>query len=105
MLLDLDADYAAVAYRTLLRSSEKTPNTGQCMAHYHAIKPASDLPGWRPPANAISLDEYLCRLAERSAGGDETATVELERWQRHGAGRLTGIEAPSQLVDPGANPP
>lgn len=90
VLLDLDADYAAVAYRTLVRSAERAPNTGQFMTHYRAVQPPPALPGWAPPANAITLEEYLCRLAERSARGDEAATIELERWQRHGAGRRTG---------------
>lgn len=83
LFTDLDANYAAVAYRALQREATKTPTPGQFMAHYNAAIPSPNSDTWRPPVDAISLGEYLERVQLRATNGSHEAQAEMDRWSKH----------------------
>jgi hypothetical protein len=87
ILADLDYGPAVGAYKALIREAEKPPTPARFIGHYNALKPRHDTSNAvRYNGNEIGLEEYLTRVAARSARGDLEATAELGRWERWQSG-------------------
>lgn len=118
-LIPLDAGYAAATYRRLATEQDK-PTIARFHAEYRSMLPTAEGPRRYIDHGAISLSEYLERIAVRAAAGSHEAQAELDRWTRHLGSPSrkrppTPLEAEQRIeaeleaeqlrfVDPGTNP-
>lgn len=74
---------AVQAFKAMRDEYPKTPTVAVFRQFYGRFAPtATGHPGISWQGNEIGLDEYLKRLAERSATGSQDATDELDNWNR-----------------------